>query len=146
VARGAAPALRASDAALVCMGTATVEACTLGVPTTTFYRGTRSQLFEYLLRPTIAEFYALPNIIAGERVVDELIGDDVTPRDLADRTLSFLRKPDLAASVTARLQTVAEALGGAGAAERAADAVEDALNDNWHAGNGVSEERQAAAL
>ena len=46
--------------------------------------------------------YAMANLVAGRRVVPELIQDDFTPRAVADEALRVLTDPAHAAKVRAR--------------------------------------------
>ncbi len=134
VVEGAGPALRAADVALVCLGTATLEACVLGRPTVAFYRGTALQGLELRIKPPKTEFFAMPSIIAGERVLPELIQNEVIPERLAEEAAHLLRDPHAREEAATRLREVAAALGGDGATARAASAVRAALAGQWGGG------------
>jgi lipid-A-disaccharide synthase len=67
--------------------------------------------------------YAMPNLIAGRRVVPELIQDAFTPERVADETVTLLVDPTRYDRVQHDLRGVHQALGAAGASGRAADAV-----------------------
>ena len=119
-------ALATARAAVVASGTATVEAALIGTPFVMVYRV--SPLSWALGRRLVrVPHFAMPNLIAGRRVVPELVQSDFT----ADRVLTEIRKilPDGAArsEMLAGLAEVKERLGGPqdgrSAAERAADAV-----------------------
>jgi lipid-A-disaccharide synthase len=131
VAEGAGTALRASDAALVCLGTATLEGCVLGCPMIGFYRGTRLQGLEYLVKPPRSAFFAMPNILANDGVIPEFIQWDVTSERLAAEASTLLRSPGARRAMSERLTRTAAELGGAGATTRAARAVWDALQGRW---------------
>ena len=75
-------ALRASDAALIKSGTSTLEAMLLGVPMVVAYRlpAVTYQIVKRLLR---TNFVALPNILAAEELVPELLQHDMQPAKLA---------------------------------------------------------------
>ena len=67
--------LACADLALAASGTVTVEACLLGTPMVTFYRVNRlSWLMGRLL--VRVPFYSMVNLVAGRRVVPELIQSD----------------------------------------------------------------------
>lgn len=84
---GAHPALYHSRAAIVASGTATVEAATMGTPFLMVYRV--SQLTYTLGKPRIkVPHFAMVNLIAGERIVPELVQGDFT----AERVVSRLRE------------------------------------------------------
>jgi lipid-A-disaccharide synthase len=132
VVEGTAKALRAADVALVCFGTATLEACAVGCPMIGFYRGTRLMALEYIVHHPPTPYYALPNIVADELVVPEVEHHGVSPERLAQEAGRLLRDAEAREALRGRLGEVAQALGGPGASDRAAEAVLDALSDQWH--------------
>jgi len=67
--------------------------------------------------------YAMANLVAGRRVVPELIQDDFTPEAVAEEALRVLTDPAHADRVRAGLREVRAKLGGPGASRRAAEAV-----------------------
>jgi lipid-A-disaccharide synthase len=121
LARGRAhDALAAADAAIVASGTATVEAALIGTPMVVVYR--LSPLTYHLGRRFVrVPHVAMANLIAGRRIVTELIQDDYTPEAVADEVLRLLG-PDGTAMRTA-LAGVRARLGPGGASERAAGVV-----------------------
>jgi lipid-A-disaccharide synthase len=114
-------ALAAADAAAVASGTATLEAALLTTPLVIVYK--ESALNWHTLGSLItAEHYGLANLIAGRRVVTELIQDQFTGESLSRELLGLLEK-DRNASMRTELKSVAEKIGEPGASRRAADAV-----------------------
>ncbi len=114
-------ALFAADAAAVASGTATLEAALLGTPLVIVYK--ESVLNWHALGSLITtEHYGLANLIAGRRIVTELIQDEFTGASLAQELLRLL-EPEGNASMRTELKSVAEKIGAPGASERAADAV-----------------------
>lgn len=114
-------AVKASDAAAVTSGTATLETGILGTPMTIVYK--TSALNYKLLRPLISvDHFGLINLIAEERLATELIQDDFTPRALADE-MFLLLQPDVNADTRRRLKEVTDTLGHGGASKRAAEAI-----------------------
>ena len=92
VERDAYNALRHSEIAVVASGTATVEAALLGTPMVIVYRG--SELNWRLIRPLIKlDTFGMVNLIAGRRIVPELMQHDVTGERIAREVLNFLRDP-----------------------------------------------------
>ena len=82
--------VRAADCAIVASGTATLEVALLGTPMVIIYKvSTTSYMLGRLL--INLDNIGLPNIIAKERVVTELIQNDVTPENIA-REVTFLLK------------------------------------------------------
>jgi lipid-A-disaccharide synthase len=75
-------ALAAADAAVVSSGTATVEAALLGVPMVVVYRVSR--ITALLAKPLVrTKHFAMVNLIAGRRVVPELIQNEFTAEAVA---------------------------------------------------------------
>jgi lipid-A-disaccharide synthase len=120
-------ALSAATAAVVASGTATVEAALLGAPMVVVYR---LSPWTYRLgrRFVRVPYYAMVNLIAGRRVVPELIQSDFTPDRVAAETLPLLDETTARRAMLAGLAEVREKLGGQGASGRAADAVAPYLN------------------
>ena len=118
--------LRAARGAAVASGTATLEAAILGTPMAIVYK--TSTLNYSLLRPLISvEHFGLVNLIAGERVVREMIQHEFTSEALADELLRLL-KPDVNAQVREKLAITTDKLGHGGASKRAAEAILRLLN------------------
>jgi lipid-A-disaccharide synthase len=117
--------LAASDVALVASGTVTVQAALHGCPMVVVYRV--GPLTYTLGKPLVhVDTYAMVNLVAGSRVVPELIQDDFTPEATAAEALRVLLDPQHAATVKADLASVRARLGTVGASRRAAEAVIDA--------------------
>jgi lipid-A-disaccharide synthase len=111
-------ALFAADAAAVCSGTATLEAALLGTPLVIVYK--ESSINWHTLGSLItAEHYGLANLIAGRRIVTELIQDQFTGESLAQELLALLEK-DRNTGMRAELRSVAKQIGEPGASNRAA--------------------------
>ena len=117
-------ALASSDAAIVSSGTATVETALLDVPMVVIYRVT--PLTAFLAKPLVrTPFFSMVNLIAGKRVVPELIQSDFTPERVTQEVLRLLREPTARATMRESLAEVRNRLGPPGAVERAADAILD---------------------
>jgi len=112
--------LRNATAALVKSGTTTLQAALAGTPFVTVYR-THPLTFFLAKRLVRVPHIALANLVAGERVVPEVLQGDATPEHLA-----ALLAPLLVPGSTARetmlsgLQRVRETLGSPGASVRVA--------------------------
>ncbi len=113
-------ALAAADCAIVASGTATVEAALLGTPMVVVYRV--APLTAFILRRMVhTPFFSMVNLVAGRRVVPELIQDDFTPAAVAAEVRRLLESPAAREEMKAGLAGVRESLGSGGAIERAAD-------------------------
>jgi lipid-A-disaccharide synthase len=75
-------AMIAADAVLVASGTATLEAALLKRPMVITYRMPGASAW-IMRRKAYLPYVGLPNILAGEFVVPELLLDDATPENLA---------------------------------------------------------------
>jgi lipid-A-disaccharide synthase len=115
------------DVALAASGTVTVEAALLGAPMVTFYRVTGvSWAIGRLL--VDVPFYSMVNLIAGKKVVAELMQNAMTGEQIAAETARLLDDAMERAKMKEELARVSTLLSGPGdAIIRAADAVESAL-------------------
>jgi lipid-A-disaccharide synthase len=82
-------ALHAADVALVASGTATLEAALARCPMVITYRMPRLTYW-LMKRKALLPYVGLPNILAGEFVVPELLQDDATPENLAQALGNWL--------------------------------------------------------
>ncbi|MGC2418148.1 MAG: lipid-A-disaccharide synthase [Candidatus Acidiferrales bacterium] len=113
-------ALAAADCAIVASGTATIEAALLGTPMVVVYRVARTTA-AILRRMIRTPFISMANLVAGRRVVPELIQDAFTPTAVAAEVRYLLESPDGRDAMKAGLAEVRAKLGSGGAIERAAD-------------------------
>ncbi|MGH9308472.1 MAG: lipid-A-disaccharide synthase [Vicinamibacterales bacterium] len=111
-----------ADVALVASGTVTVQAALHECPMVVVYR--LSPLTYRLGRPFVhVDTFAMANLVAGRRVVPELIQDDFTPARVAEEALALLTDPGRTAAMRRDLHEVRRRLGEPGASRRAAAAV-----------------------
>ena len=116
--------LAEADVAIVASGTVTVQAALHECPMVVVYRlsPTTYRLGRRFVR---VDTFAMANLVAGRRVVPELIQDDFTPRAVADHAIGLIRDPHRRDEMRADLRAVKAALGPPGASTRAARAVLD---------------------
>ena len=114
--------LASADVAVLASGTVTVQAALHGCPMVIVYRV--GPITYKLGKPLLhVDTYGMVNLVAGSRVVPELIQDGFTPEAAAAEALKVLLDPAHAAKVKADLAAVRGRLGTAGATRRAAEAV-----------------------
>lgn len=114
-------ALNASDAAAVASGTATLETAIIGTPFAIVYNTSRFNW--YALRPLISvEHYGLVNLIAGKRLVKELIQNEFSAENLGAELFRLLEK-EINRQMREHLHQISETLGHGGASKRAAQAI-----------------------
>ncbi|HUG78514.1 MAG TPA: lipid-A-disaccharide synthase [Burkholderiales bacterium] len=119
-------ALAAADLALVASGTATLETALFKTPMVIAYR--QSPITWALMRPMLyLPYVGMPNILAGERLVPELLQDQATPAALAAALLDLLRDSAAQRRQVERFGELHELLR-RNAAEKAADAVLEVLD------------------
>jgi lipid-A-disaccharide synthase len=110
--------LSACDFALVKSGTATLETAIMGVPMVIVYHV--SPISYWAARMAIkVPFIGLVNLVAGERVVPELIQKDMTPENLVREAVDILEDSHRREKMVKKLREVREKLR-KGASERTA--------------------------
>jgi lipid-A-disaccharide synthase len=116
-------AMVASDVVLLASGTATLEAMLAKRPMVVGYR--IAPLTHWLVKGLgmlKVDRYALPNVLAREDLVPELMQHDCTADRLAASLLGWLRNPHVSAALAPRFRELHQALR-RNASARAADAV-----------------------
>jgi lipid-A-disaccharide synthase len=116
--------LASADVAIAASGTATMQAALHGCPMVVVYR---LSPLEYRIGRSFVhvDMFAMVNLIAGRRVVPELIQDACTPDAVAREVLLLLTDSTRADAMRAAFREVRDKLGGPGASGRAAAAVLD---------------------
>jgi lipid-A-disaccharide synthase len=114
-------ALAAADLALVASGTATLETALFKTPMVIAYR--QSPISWRLMRRMLyLPYVGMPNILAGERLVPELLQDDATPAALSAALLALWRDKPARERQLARFHEIHHLLR-QNTAEKAAEAV-----------------------
>lgn len=140
-------AMAAADAVLVASGTATLEAALLKRPMVITYRMPR--LSEWIMRfkgrKGHLPYVGLPNILAGEFVVPEILLDEAIPENLAQALANQLYDKEVRRRIESRFLEIHRALK-QGTAARAVEAILPLLGaarvrtefgDARHAGEGA---------
>ncbi|MDX2154365.1 MAG: lipid-A-disaccharide synthase [Bryobacteraceae bacterium] len=112
------------DVALAASGTVTMEAALLGAPLVTFYRVTA---VSWLLGKLLVDvpFYSMVNLVAGRKIVPELMQDEMTGERLASEARRLLEDDGERRRMKQELAEVAARLASDGdPMERAANIVE----------------------
>jgi lipid-A-disaccharide synthase len=114
-------AMAAADAVLVASGTATLEAALLCKPMVITYKMPKAS--HWLLQGKgYLPYYGLPNILAREFVVPELIQDDATAQNLGQSLLNLLGDVAVRERIARRFSALSASLS-RGAARQAALAI-----------------------
>lgn len=115
-----------SDLIITASGTATLEATCLATPMIVVYK---TSLSTWILGHILVKFpyVSLPNILAGRRIVPELLQFRATPNRLANLTLSLWGDCQKLEKMKIELNKVTRKLGEPGAIERAARVVVKSL-------------------
>ena len=115
-------AIRSSDLAIVCSGTATLECALLGTPMIIANRGS---LLTYLLAKSVlrVDCLGLPNLILGQKKFPELLQYDATPEKIAAEAVKLLEDKTRLEAMRQSCAEVSRQIGEAGAAKRAAQEI-----------------------
>ncbi len=114
--------LTAADVVVTASGTATVQAAIHERPMVIVYR--LSPLTYWLGKRFVhVDTYGMANLVAGRRIVPELIQDGFTPDSVTAETVRYFDDPGYAARTRAALHDAREKLGAPGASRRAAEHV-----------------------
>ena len=120
-------AMEAADVVLLASGTAALEAMLAKRPMVVGHR--IAPLTHALVRRLgllKSRFVSLPNVLAGEALVPELLQDDCTPEQLAAAVLHWFEQPEAAAALRPRFRAIHESLR-RDASARSADAIVELL-------------------
>jgi lipid-A-disaccharide synthase len=119
-------ALSQATLALASTGTVTLECAWFGVPTVAMYK-TSPLTYQVGRRIITVPYFAMPNLMAQDRLIPELIQHEATHEALASNALELLRDPRRRDAIRSRLLDIARSLGTPGASQRAARAIRDQL-------------------
>lgn len=137
--------LARADVVLTKSGTATLEAMILRKPMIIVYRGSLLQSLEFLLRQGSHGIVHLgmPNILAEERLVAELLGPYATPKAISALALEMLLEPERLLKLKERLNALVESsLGQPGGVCRAAALLLDLIAARASGGSPAASEEK----
>ena len=112
--------IAASSLVIATSGTVTLETAVLGRPMVIAYRVSPITMF-IARRLVRVPFIGIANLIAGRRIVPELVQEEATAERIAAEAAPILDDPAVARRMTEDLVGVRAALGASGAARRAAE-------------------------
>jgi lipid-A-disaccharide synthase len=108
-----------SDVTLTASGTATLEAGIIGRPMVVMYK-TGFVTYQIASRVLTVKDVALVNLVAGRRIVPELIQRQATVRNMVSEVEAFLDDGEYCDRTVRELHRIPQLLGGPGASQRAA--------------------------
>lgn len=117
---GVAKIARAADLAIVSSGTATLEVAAAICPMIVVYVGTSLMSLEKRIRRFSIPHIGMPNIVAGEEVVPELVDRDARGPTIARVAIDLLTDDAAIETMRERLLQVREELGTPGVSDRVA--------------------------
>mgnify|MGYP001099796955 CR=1 FL=1 len=112
--------VQAADFVIAASGTATLETAAAACPMIIVYRGTWLQSIEKALRRFAVRFVGMPNILADEMIVPELIDRDAVAPKIARAALELLTDAAAMERMRERLLQAREKLGEPGVSDRVA--------------------------
>ncbi|MEI6124922.1 MAG: lipid-A-disaccharide synthase [Pseudomonadota bacterium] len=120
-------ALDTCDLVLVASGTATLQTALMGKPMIILYK---VALLTYVIGRVLIRipWIGLANIVAGKKVVPELIQDDITAEKIAGEACALLKDPERMQRIKTELSTIKKTLGEKGASTRVAQMIDEMIN------------------
>jgi lipid-A-disaccharide synthase len=101
--------MAASDAVLMASGTTTLEALLLKKPMVVSYK--KDRFSAWLIRKLIkTPFISLPNLLAGEALVPEILQEQAYPENLAEALNAYLQDPTKVARLQSRFEDIHRSL------------------------------------
>ena len=114
-----------ADAAIATSGTVVLEAALLNLPCVVLYKMAKLNYFIGKLLVDI-KFFSLPNVLADEKILTELLQDEVTPEKICSEVVKIL---DNRSKFVEKLQSACKKLGESGAAARVAKKILETAGD-----------------
>lgn len=120
---GAWDSLAKSRAAVVCSGTATLQAALARCPMAVVYRGPKIMELEYIIRKPKFDFIAMPNIILGRQAFPEFIQHDASAEEMIRQMHGLTPDGEARSAQLEAMEMVARELAGEAPVRRAAEAM-----------------------
>lgn len=119
------------DFAIATSGTVTLEAALMGLPSVVLYK---MSSFTYRIAKLFikVKFFSLPNILADEKILPELLQDEVNGEKIAAEATRLLKDTDSATEVKRKLAGIKPKLGLPGVAERTAELILQTAEKFYH--------------
>lgn len=119
--------MNASTLLITASGTVTLEAACLGIPMIIMYK---THITSYLLGQILLSlpYVGLPNILAGKKIIPELLQFKATKNNLVNTALDLLINSDKLNKMKSELKKIVKKLGSPGAIDRAARVVVETVN------------------
>ena len=118
----------AMDFAICKSGTSTLEFAIQEIPMVIIYKA--SWLTGVIARRMVKiPFLGLVNIVAQEEVAPEILQQDATPGNIAERVIALLKSPEKLGEMRRGLAEVKAKLGGPGASKRAATEIAEVIRE-----------------
>ena len=114
-----------ADAAIATSGTVVLEAALLGLPCVVLYK---MAPLNYLIGKLLVDinYFSLPNILADEKILPELLQNDVTPEKISSEVIKLLENRE---TIIKKLQSTCKKLGNVGAVNRIAKKILETANE-----------------
>jgi lipid-A-disaccharide synthase len=111
---------------LVCSGTATLECAMIGTPFVVVYK---TSPITYMIARNLIRIpvIGMVNVVAGKKIVPELIQKECNAKNMAAHILNYLNDPNYYSEVRTNLAVIKPKLGESGASRRAAEAAAELI-------------------
>lgn len=122
--------IASSDMVLAACGTANLEAALLGTPVVSFYR-VSALTYSFGIKFIRIQNYSIVNILAGERIIPELIQKDFTPDNIFREAGNILDSESVRTDMIEHFKQIKDILGKKKASENAAAELTHLINASY---------------
>ena len=113
-------AIKESEFIIACSGTATIEIAILGIPYLIIYK--LNPLSWYILKKMVkTDYIGMVNILAGKKIIDELLQNRANPEKIAAKTIEYLKNKEKYSHLMDELKKTKDILSPYNATEKFAD-------------------------